>query len=139
MTNLPKGAGISDLFDSDHTPFEAIGGEDAVRLLVDAFYDHMDADEDAAEIRAMHVDLSQSRDKLFWFLCGWLGGPPKYVERFGHPRLRMRHASFKIDSAARDAWMRCMNRAMDERHIEGPLRAFLDARFDHLATFMINR
>jgi hemoglobin len=139
VSGLPAGSGVGDLFDGDHTPFDAIGGEHAVRGLVDAFYDHMDRDEDAATIRAMHVDLSQSRDKLFWFLCGWLGGPPMYVERFGHPRLRMRHAHFKIDQAARDAWMVCMGRAMDDRGIDGSLRAFLDARFDHLATFMINR
>lgn len=138
MSGLPMGTGAG-VFDEDQTPFEAIGGETSVRLLVDTFYDHMDSDAAATTIRAMHDDLSQSRDKLFWFLCGWLGGPQHYVERFGHPRLRMRHAGFVIDQNARDAWMHCMSKAMDDRKIDGPLRAFLDARFDHLATFMINR
>jgi hemoglobin len=100
----------------------------------------MDRQGGAAEIRAMHPPaLDQSRDKLAWFLNGWLGGPQDYVERFGHPRLRQRHAPFQINGAARDAWMMCMGKAMDERGIDGDLRAFLDARFDHLATFMINR
>jgi len=139
VSGLPAGSGVGGLFDADNTPFEAIGGEAGVRALVDAFYDHMDRDVHAKAIRSMHVNLSQSRDKLFWFLCGWLGGPQHYVERFGHPRLRMRHAPFAIDQAARDAWMKCMSDAMDDRGIDGPLRAFLDARFDHLATFMINR
>jgi len=136
------GVSIGDVgaeFGPESTPFEAIGGEEAVRSLVDAFYDHMDSDPKAKTIRAMHEDLSVSRNKLFWFLCGWLGGPSLYVERFGHPRLRQRHAAFAIDDAARDAWMTCMRSAMDDRGIGGSLRAFLDARFEHLASFMINR
>ncbi|MCH2139795.1 MAG: group II truncated hemoglobin [Phycisphaerales bacterium] len=139
MSERPTDVAVGSQFDADQTPYKAIGGETGVQALVDAFYDQMDTSEDARVIRAMHDDLSRSREKLFWFLCGWLGGPQHYVERFGHPRLRMRHAPFAIDQSARDAWMGCMHRAMDERSIEGPLRAFLDARFEHLATFMINR
>jgi len=140
VTGFPPGAGISGQFDSDRTPFDAIGGEVAVRGLVDAFYDQMDTLPEANAIRVMHpADLAGSRDKLFWFLCGWLGGPQHYMERFGHPRLRMRHAPFAIDQDARDAWMVCMTRALDNRGVEGALRSFLDARFAHLATFMMNR
>ncbi|MCH2141683.1 MAG: group II truncated hemoglobin [Phycisphaerales bacterium] len=127
-------------FNAEHTPFEAIGGETGVRALVDAFYDRMDTEVVARTIRAMHPpDLTASRDKLFWFLCGWLGGPQHFVERFGHPRLRMRHAPFAIDQPARDAWMVCMQGAMDACGVEGALRTFLNTRFDDLATFMINR
>lgn len=127
-------------FNAEHTPFEAIGGETGVRALVDAFYERMDVEPVASTIRAMHPpDLTSSRDKLFWFLCGWLGGPQHFVERFGHPRLRMRHAPFAIDQSARDAWMVCMHSAMDACEVDGPLRTFLNARFDDLATFMINR
>jgi hemoglobin len=140
MNGIPMGGGEGLPFGPGRTPFEAIGGESSVRALVDAFYDQMDDQGDAAEIRAMHPPaLEQSRDKLAWFLNGWLGGPQDYVDRFGHPRLRQRHAPFQINGAARDAWMMCMRKAMDDRGIEGDLRAFLDARFDHLATFMINR
>ena len=126
-------------FGPDHTPYAALGGEDSVRQLVDAFYDAMDTQEAFATIRAMHHDLASSRDKLFWFLSGWLGGPPLYVERKGHPRLRQRHAPFAIDDAAAADWLACMAMALDTCGVEGETREFLDARFDHLAKFMRNR
>jgi truncated hemoglobin YjbI len=59
--------------------------------------------------------LDGSRDKLFWFLCGWLGGPNHYIERFGHPRLRARHLPYAIGMAERDQWMACMVQAMHEQ------------------------
>ena len=127
-------------FDDANTPFTTIGGEAPVRALVDAFYDHMDQDETCATIRALHPDdLGESRDKLFEFLCGWLGGPQLYMEKRGHPRLRMRHAPFPIGEAERDQWLGCMTRAMDDLEIEGELRTFLDARFAHVADFLRNR
>ena len=71
------------------TPFEWIGGESRVRALVDRFYDLMDLEPAYSALRASHGStLDEARNKLFWFLCGWLGGPAHYVERFGHPRLR---------------------------------------------------
>ena len=140
MASESQDANGGDAFSSEHTPFDAIGAELGVRALVDAFYDHMDSMESAVVIRAMHPsDLSDSRDRLFWFLCGWLGGPQHYVQRFGHPRLRMRHAPFAIDQAARDAWMHCMEAAMDDCELDATLRQFLDVKFADLATFMVNR
>ncbi len=83
--------------------FELIGGEAAVRALVDRFYDLMDLEPDYAALRAVHGSaLDSARDKLFWFLCGWLGGPQHYVERFGHPRLRARHLPFPIGIRERE-------------------------------------
>ena len=70
---------------------------------------------------------------------GWLGGPQHYVQKHGHPRLRMRHAPFPIGDAERDQWLECMTLAMDELGLEGELRAFLDARFTQVADFMRNR
>lgn len=126
-------------FDSDRIPFDQFGSESAVRSMVDAFYDHMDTDQAFAVIRALHPkDLGDSRDKLFKFLCGWLGGPQLYVQEYGHPRLRQRHAAFAIGEPERDQWLQCMGLAMDDRGIDGELRAFLDQRFAHVADFMRN-
>jgi hemoglobin len=125
-------------FGPDHTPYEAIGGEGGVRRLVDAFYDHIR--DDSPVLRAMHPpDDAESREKLFEFLSGWLGGPPLYIEKRGHPRLRMRHMPFPVDQEAVDAWLACMQSAMDDCGVEDPLRAFLTERFTHTANFMRNR
>ena len=121
------------------TPFERLGGEVAVRRLADRFYDLMDRPEVAA-LRALHpARLDRSRDKLAWFLSGWLGGPQLYVERYGHPRLRARHLPFAIDGRARDQWMACMRQALAEQVADEALRASLDGALDRLATHMINQ
>lgn len=120
--------------------FNALGGEAGVRKLVDRFYDLMDALPEAAAIRAMHPPfLDESRDKLTWFLIGWLGGPPRYVERFGHPRLRARHLHVAIGDPERDAWMLCMRRAMEEQVGDRMLRETLLGQLARLADHMRNR
>lgn len=122
------------------TPYEEMGGEPAVRRLVERFYDIMDRDPALAGIRRLHpADLAQSRSKLFLFLSGWLGGPNLYAERFGHPRLRARHLPFPIGLAERDQWMACMVQAMEEVGIEKGLRLRLSAAFFRTADFMRNR
>ncbi|MCA3180717.1 MAG: group II truncated hemoglobin [Burkholderiaceae bacterium] len=122
------------------TAFEAIGGEARVRLLVDRFYDLMAIDERFAGIRALHPPmLDASRDKLFWFLCGWMGGPDHYIERFGHPRLRARHLPFPIASAERDQWLLCMAEAMADVGVPEPLFDRLLESFSGTADWMRNR
>lgn len=117
-----------------------LGGEEGVRRLVDRFYDLMDTEPEAAGIRAMHPDdLDTSREKLWLFLVGWSGGPPLYVERHGHPMLRARHLPFPIGEAERDAWMLCMDRALDEHPMPGDLREYLRQRFAAVADHMRNR
>jgi hemoglobin len=121
------------------TYFERIGGEEAVRALVDRFYDLMDALPEVGELRALHPPkLDGSRDKLAWFLTGWLGGPPRFVERFGHPRLRARHLPFAIGVRERDQWMHCMMRALDECVTDEALRKELVERLAPLADHMRN-
>lgn len=130
----------SPTFGPDNTPYDALGGDAAVRRLIDTFYDHMDTDPAFAGIRALHPDdLSTSREKLYEFITGWLGGPPLYVNKHGHPRLRARHAPFPIGESERDQWLACMKRALDDCNVTGDLRAFLDTRFAHVADFMRNR
>lgn len=124
----------------DPSPYVAIGGEDTVRRLVERFYDLMDTLPEVAEVRAMHPkDLRGSRQKLFWFLSGWMGGPQLYVERYGHPRLRRRHFPFAIDERARDQWMRCMRQALAEVVTDDETRAFLETAFYRLADHMRNQ
>ncbi|MCU1444329.1 MAG: cyanoglobin, partial [Cryobacterium sp.] len=83
--------------------------------------------------------LEGSRDKLFWFLSGWSGGPHHYIERFGHPRLRARHMPFSIASSERDQWLRCMALAMQDVGIAEPLQQRLMESFYQTADWMRNR
>jgi len=95
---------------------------------------------EAAGIRAMHAaDLSDARTKLFKFLSGWLGGPDLFVQEYGHPRLRQRHFPFAIDTDARDQWMMCMNKALNETAMDVKFRENLSQAFQQLATHMINQ
>lgn len=122
------------------TPFVRLGGEGGVRALVDRFYDLMDLEPAYAEIRAMHPGtLEGSRDKLFWFLCGWLGGPDLYVQRHGHPRLRARHLPYAIGIRERDQWMACMIQALHEQQIDETLAERLAESFFGTADWMRNR
>ncbi|MBK6385527.1 MAG: group II truncated hemoglobin [Rhodoferax sp.] len=122
------------------TPFAWIGGEDAVRRLTDRFYDLMDLEPGYAALRSVHgSDLMNARQKLFWFLCGWLGGPQYYTEQFGHPRLRARHMPFKIGILERDQWLACMDQAMGETGVDETLRARLRESFFQTADWMRNQ
>ena len=127
------------------TPFERFGGEAPVRELAERFYDLMDEREPA--LAALHPredgdggKVSRtSRDRFALFLIGWLGGPQTYMERHGHPRLRMRHARVPVTSAMRAAWLRCMHAALDERALPEDLRGFLDQRLSEVAAFLVNQ
>ena len=122
------------------SPFDLMGGEPAVRSLVDRFYDLMDLDPAYAALRALHPTvLDGSRDKLYWFLCGWLGGPQHYTERFGHPMLRARHLPFAIGIRKRDQWLACMRQAMQDLRLDGELAARLGVSFFGTADWMRNR
>ncbi len=126
--------------DATVTPFARLGGEPAVRALVDRFYDLMDLEPALAGIRALHpTPLDGSRDKLHWFLCGWLGGPNHYVERFGHPMLRARHLPFAIGIRERDQWLACMGQAMTELAVDPVLAQRLAESFFGTADWMRNQ
>ena len=121
------------------TPFEWIGGEAKVHALVERFYDLMEIEPKYKELRAAHgTELERARQNLFWFLCGWLGGPQHYTDRFGHPRLRMRHMPFKIGIVERDQWLACMDQAMGETGVPEPLRLRLRDSFFQTADWMRN-
>jgi hemoglobin len=120
--------------------FEMLGGEAGLRELVDRFYDLMDLEPEFAGIRTLHpTTLDDSRNKLYWFLCGWTGGPDHYIERFGHPRLRARHLPYAIASDERDQWLRCMAWAMQDVGVPEALRERLMQSFYQTADWMRNR
>ena len=122
------------------TPFAWIGGESQVHALVDRFYDLMDLEPGYAALRAAHgTELANAREKLTMFLTGWMGGPQRYTEQFGHPRLRMRHMPFSIGIAERDQWVACMDQAMQETHVDATLRTRLKESFMQTADWMRNR
>ncbi|HQZ07478.1 MAG: group II truncated hemoglobin [Rhodoferax sp.] len=122
------------------TPFAWIGGEDAVHRLTERFYDLMDLEPVYAQLRAVHgSDLANARQRLFWFLCGWLGGPQFYTERFGHPRLRARHMPFAIGITERDQWLACMDQAMAETGVDADLRKRLNESYFQTADWMRNQ
>lgn len=124
----------------EETPYEMLGGDAGVKRLVDRFYALMDEIPEYHGIRKMHpADLSSSNDKLYRFLSGWLGGPPLYIEKYGHPMLRARHLPFPIGIPERDAWLACMLQAMEDNHIEEALRMALLKAFYGTADWMRNK
>ena len=125
---------------NERIPYELIGAEAGLRRLVDRFYDYMGADSRVAGIRQMHAqDLRASREKLFLFLSGWLGGPDLYTQKYGHPMLRRRHMPFVIGKKERDQWMHCMEKAIADMPIDDRLRAKLIHAFMATADHMRNQ
>lgn len=123
-------------------PFQALGGADRVNALVEKFYDVMSEREpELARLHPCDPDgrvARVPRDRFALFLIGWLGGPEDYIEKFGHPRLRMRHGRVPVNIAMRDAWLRCMTAALDAEGVTAEVRTFLDARFAEVADFLRN-
>jgi len=120
--------------------YERIGGEEPLRKLVKSFYRYMDTLAETKTVREMHAkSLKVSEEKLFMFLSGWMGGPSLYWEKYGHPRLRMRHLPFAIDEAARDQWMLCMQHALDDVVEDQSLREELMLALYGVADFMRNQ
>lgn len=113
-----------------------------MKALAEAFYDDMEVHE--PELTAVHHQeppgkvSRRSRERFGLFLVGWLGGPQEYIEKHGHPRLRMRHGKVPVGVSLRDAWLRSMGRAMDARGIRGPVRGYLQTRFAEVADFLRN-
>jgi hemoglobin len=132
---------VSPVEDLDN-PFAQVGGRAVVERLAARFYQVMERDEPA--LSAVHRQAEGGgidpgvKERFALFLVGWLGGPQEYMERHGHPRLRMRHGRVPVDQAMRDAWLRCMSRALDDCGIAGPVRGFLDQRFAEVANFLMN-
>ena len=116
-------------YGNDMNPYRAAGELAGITSLVDAFYANMDTFPEARVIRNMHPeDLTESRKKLTYFLCGVLGGPPLFIEHYGGINLPDFHGQFPIGTSERDAWMLCMRHAIAVQPYEASFKEFLVAR-----------
>jgi hemoglobin len=113
-------------------------GEEGFARLIRAFYAQVPGDEVLGPMYP-RADLQGAEERLRDFLVGRFGGPQRYIEQRGHPRLRMRHLPFAIDRAARDRWVRLMDRALDETSLPADVTSTLREFFHGTATFMMNR
>jgi hemoglobin len=130
-TGRPRGEGTEPTF------FAAIGGEPTFRRLVDAFYAGVAADP---LLRPMYPeeDLGPAAERLTLFLMQYWGGPNTYSAQRGHPRLRMRHAPYRVGPAERDAWLHHMRRAVESLDLPAPYAATLWDYLERAAYFMVN-
>jgi len=134
---LAHGGKLVEVNDTTVTLFELVGGQSFFDALVNSFYDKVEAD---AGLRALYPpDLEPGKRSLALFLGQYWGGPPVYSEEKGHPRLRMRHAPFAIDAAARDAWLTAMLSAVESSDAPDVARAALREYFEMASEAMINR
>ena len=107
-----------------------LGGVEGVRALANCFYDIMDDLPEARKIREMHPEnLGPTRENLTLFICGWLGGPSLYKEKYGSVNLTDLHALLDIKIIERDIWLSCMEQALDKQPIENDLKKYLLERF----------
>ncbi len=120
--------------------YERVGGEVPLRKLVDDFYDAMEESPYVQGIRQMHPsDMSSSRQKLFEFFSGWMGGPSLYIQKHGHPRLRARHLPFTIGEAERDQWLFCFHVALKKSAFDAELQEVLWQNICQIADHMRNQ
>jgi len=135
---MEQPAGV--MHDASESLYSRLGGETVLRQFVEQLYAFMDETADVAPVRKMHSqDLSYAADRLFMFLSGMLGGPPLYMEAFGHPRLRRKHLSFSIGDEERDQWLLCAQHAADQLPVEDTLRHELMLALTKMADHLRNQ
>jgi hemoglobin len=120
------------------TPYLELGGDDAVHELVESFYDIIEAESPTLR-EMLPANTAGSRLKLYEYMSGWLGGPPLYTDKRGHPQLRARHLPFPIGPAEAVEWLRCMGKAMSELGLDPDLENFLTSKLTPLAHHMANQ
>jgi hemoglobin len=119
----------SKRFGAGSASFDAAGGEAAIRRLVDVFFDRMAADPRFLTIHAMHPDDNEmSRDKLSRFLCGWLGGPKRFQEKYGSISLPVAHQHLAVTEVERDQWLTCMSESVEEQPFPPDFKRYLMAQ-----------
>ena len=116
-------------YGSGDATFQAAGGEAGIKDLVNSFYDIMATREPYQRIHSWHPDDALARDKLYRFLCGWMGGPRRYQEKYGGISIPQVHAHLDIGEAERDAWLGCMREALARQDYPQSLRDYLIQQF----------
>lgn len=120
--------------------FRAAGGEEGIHALVNAFYDEMEKLPEAKAVREMHAaDLTEVREKLARFLCGWLGGPKRYQEKYGPISIPQSHAPFAIGSSEKAAWLQCMQAALARQPYAEDFKKYLMVQLAFPAERVRNR
>lgn len=124
----------------ERTKYKQVGGMTAISQLVDNFYEIMQTDPAASDCLKTHQgkDLRDSAEKLKYFLSGWLGGPQLYLEKYGHPRLRMRHFPFVIGTKEGDQWIYCMDQALGKSKLKPALKSELLSAFKQMVELVRN-
>jgi hemoglobin len=146
MGDCDPGSGARPIVETDRVESRAVDdhdlypliGEDGFRRLIAAFYRQVPGDDILGPMYPPD-DLAGAERRLRDFLVGRFGGPPRYIEERGHPRLRMRHLPFAITGQARQRWLQLMGRALDEAALPPEAEAMLKAFFENVATMMVNR
>jgi hemoglobin len=121
------------------TVYDVVGGMAFFEALVDRFYEGVASDPPLLALYPTPEDLTDARRRLTLFLAQYWGGPTRYEQERGHPRLRLRHAPFPIDADARDRWLRHMRDALDPLDPPADVRRAFDAYFAQAAEAMRNR
>lgn len=122
----------------NETEIYSLIGEEGFLRLVGAFYRQVPHDDILGKMYPPR-DIAGAEQRLRDFLIYRFGGPQRYIEERGHPRLRARHLPFRIDQAARDRWLQLMNNALAEATLPAEVENFLRAFFEQMSTFMINQ
>jgi len=122
----------------DDQDIYAIIGEQGFTRLIAAFYRQVPGDDILGVMYPPH-DLAGAEQRLRDFLIGRFGGPQRYIERRGHPRLRMRHMPFAVNTSARERWLQLMTNALDEVKLPADVDAFLREFFDDVSAMLVNR
>lgn len=122
----------------DESELYNVIGEAGFQRLIAAFYRQVPTDDILGPMYPSH-DLKGAEKRLRDFLVGRFGGPPRYIEQRGHPRLRVRHMPYVLDQAARDRWVELMSRALDQAELPSEAAHLLRSFFESTATFLMNR
>lgn len=124
---------------TEQTPFQLLG-EDGIRQLANSFYDVMDEMPQAQTIRRMHAaNMDDVKQRLYEYLCGWMGGPPLYLQKHGTVCLTEPHKTYRIGPEERDQWLACMEEALTRIGASDELKALLKEPMFRIADTVRNQ